>query len=217
MTMRKTREVGMKYPTENSKSKKRYAIYICDSCKNEYEMQVQDAKRCGDDCNSCSKTTHGMTGTENYSRWTAMKTRCRNKNTEAYVNYGGRGIYICDDFLNHFEIYSNYIDNLPNAHKSGYTVDRIDNNSGYEYGNLMWSSRSEQGLNRRTKKTLGVRKSGDKYRYTRTLNGKYLSFGTYSTEEEAIRIGTMKYNKYKQANTADKDIIDVEAEDSGKH
>ena len=208
--MRMIQELGMMYPTENSKKKKRFAIYSCDKCNNEYKMQVQDAKRCGDVCNSCTKKTHGMTNSKNYKRWTAMKTRCRNINSSAYVNYGGRGIYISDEFLNHFEKYSYYIDNLENAHKDGYTIDRIDNDRGYERGNLKWSSNREQGLNRRKSEYVGVRKSGSRFRYARTIDGKYVSFGTYDTIDEAKDVGFYRYKSYiKQAN---KDVIDAEVD-----
>ena len=47
-------------------------------------------------------TRHGKKGTRLYSVWQGMKTRCINPNTVNYKNYGGRGIKICDEWLNGF-------------------------------------------------------------------------------------------------------------------
>ena len=189
----------MQFPTSKSKNKCRYGVYLCEECKTEYRMQVQDAKRCKEKCNKCLKRTHGQSASKAYKRWASMKTRCTNPNHEGFKNYGGRGITVSEDFCD-FDKYIKYVNSLPNNNKPGYTVDRIDNDGNYERGNLRWSSHSSQGLNRRTGKYLGVRKSGSKFRYARTLAGKYLSFGTYNTRDEALSVGKKKYEEYIQEN-----------------
>jgi len=83
-----------------------------------------------------------------YRTWSSMKTRCLNKNHEAYHNYGGRGIKVCDRWMK----YENYIEDILKEigpKPEGKSVDRIDNDGNYEPGNVRWATRKEQRANRR--------------------------------------------------------------------
>lgn len=88
-----------------------------------------------------------------------MKQRCYNLNYPRFRDYGGRGIQVQESWKNDPRAFINYISNLPHAEELGYSLDRIDNDKGYEEGNLKWSTYSEQNLNRRTQKnnTSGVK------------------------------------------------------------
>ena len=75
-----------------------------------------------------------------YNRWNAMKQRCFNANQAHYPRYGGRGITVCDRWLD----FVNFIADMGEPPGPEYTLDRIDNDGNYEPGNVRWASRSVQ-------------------------------------------------------------------------
>lgn len=80
--------------------------------------------------------------------WRSMKERCSNPQDKSFPNYGGRGIKVCDHWLN-FAAYAADIAALGPKPSPKHSLDRINNDGDYEPGNMKWSTRSEQALNRR--------------------------------------------------------------------
>lgn len=80
------------------------------------------------------------------SIYNGMKQRCYNKKGVNYSYYGGRGVTICEEWLNSFDSFYNWAIN--NGYEEDLTIDRIDNDKGYTPNNCKWSSKSEQCFNR---------------------------------------------------------------------
>lgn len=86
-----------------------------------------------------------------------MMQRCYNPNHHAYENYGGRGISVYEPWHDP-RAYVAWIEQNLGPRPAGMTLDRIDNDAGYQPGNLRWATRSQQAQNRRA--DIGPKGSG---------------------------------------------------------
>ncbi|MEK4148955.1 hypothetical protein NST02_17990 [Robertmurraya sp. FSL W8-0741] len=88
---------------------------------------------------------HGKSYKRIYTTWQNMKSRCGNPNRQDYKNYGGRGISVCEEWLNDFESFFNW--SIDNGYKDHLTIDRINNDMGYSPNNCRWTTQKEQMRN----------------------------------------------------------------------
>lgn len=96
-------------------------------------------------------TKHGLADTPIYKIWQGIKDRCTNPNNPKYKNYGGRGIKVCDKWLESFE---NFYTDMKDRPSPRHTVDRIDVNGNYEPSNCRWATPKEQANNSRRNHTV---------------------------------------------------------------
>lgn len=87
---------------------------------------------------------------QEYRAWLGAKSRCYNPKTPHFHNYGGRGIYMADEWRHNFKRF--YADMGPQP--VGKSLDRIDNNGPYGPGNCRWATHLEQCRNTRANRRL---------------------------------------------------------------
>ena len=87
-----------------------------------------------------------------YNSWSSMKRRCLCEGNHNYMDYGGRGITIQDDWHE----FDNFLRDM-GVRPEGTTLDRIDSEGGYTKENCRWATPQQQLLNRRNTPFLTIR------------------------------------------------------------
>lgn len=91
--------------------------------------------------------THGLSNMKLYHVWLSMKDRCLNPRNKSYFYYGGRGIAVCEEWLESFLPFYEW--SINHGYKEGLTIDRINNDGNYEPDNCRWTTWDVQSKNRR--------------------------------------------------------------------
>lgn len=114
-----------------------------------YKVKTGHTKSCGCLKNSFiaeARTIHGGRYSQLYKKWCGIKRRCYNSNEKSYKSYGGKGIEICNEWLNDFASFENWAYN--NGYSEGLTIERIDVNKGYYPDNCTWIPMERQARNK---------------------------------------------------------------------
>lgn len=150
ITGQKFGRLTVMYDTNNRKGGKVIWHCKCD-CGNEIEvvgkhLRLGLTQSCG--CLRIDKpnhTTHGMSKTPIYRKWSMMKTRCNNPKRDHYQWYGGKGIKICKEW-HKFENFYSWA--MENGYRDDLTIERIDINKDYEPSNCKWIPLKYQAYNK---------------------------------------------------------------------
>jgi hypothetical protein len=95
-----------------------------------------------------TKRRHGHYKSPTYGVWLAMKQRCNDPKQKGYKNYGGRGVTVCAQW-NARDGFAAFFEHVGERPSPKHTLDRIDNERGYEPGNVRWVTRAAQSRNTR--------------------------------------------------------------------
>ena len=145
--------------------------------------------------------------------WHGMRARCHNPNNHAYYRYGGRGIFMCDEWRNNFDQF--YEDMGPKP--QGFDLDRIDNDKGYSKENCRWVPRIENCRNTRNTvkvqvgdqllkiheiaELTGQKESTITYRLKKNFSvDRLLSKESYPKQERRAEVKHGTYSEYQRFN-----------------
>jgi len=143
-----------------NKPNRRGTIWNCVcECGNSVTVQLNNltsgnTKSCGcwnNEVRTKRLTKHGLYGTPEYLTYHAMKARCLNQNEKCFKHYGGRGITICDSWLESFD---NFLNDMGNRPSLNHSIDRIDNDGDYTPKNCRWVVVKVQANNKRNNRLL---------------------------------------------------------------
>lgn len=105
-----------------------------------------------------SHYVHGLVYHPLYHKWNGIKMRCYSLKYKSYHTYGGRGIKVCDEWLNNFMAFYDW--SIANGWQDGLQIDRINNDGNYEPGNCRYVTREVNQRN--TTRTRWVTINGER-------------------------------------------------------
>lgn len=159
-------------------------------------LSTGKTKSCGclnKEASRARATKHGLAQHPLYRVWNGIKDRCLNPKTKCYKHYGGRGIFICQEWRDDFKVFYDW--SIKNGYKEGLEIDRADTNKGYSPDNCRFVTHSQNMMNTRSRggnsKYKGMYKYRRKWAAKLGINGKKIHIGYFNSETEAAKA----YNK----------------------
>lgn len=130
------------------------------------------------------------TKVKEYTIWASMKQRCSDKNCRSYSNYGGRGIKVCDRWLDISNGFRNFLEDMGKRPKY-MSIDRIDNEGDYEPSNCRWATAQQQSVNKRVYKNntsgqTGVYRFREQWVASIKRERKHVFLGYFNSKLSAI-------------------------------
>lgn len=161
------------------------AIWLCQcECGNTVEVSGPQLRRkdnkatrtCG-----CHRLKHGHAQGEQsltYVSWHSMISRCTCPNYNGFVDYGGKGITVCNRWLK----FENFLGDMGERPSKNHTIDRKNGSGNYEPGNCQWATKPQQNRNQRT--NVWITHNGKTQVLTDWLREIGLHFMTYYTRRK---------------------------------
>lgn len=160
---------------------------------------------------SIANWKHGENGSSEYNTWSSIKDRCYNKNNDRYADWGGRGIRVCERWLDENDGFKNFLFDMGRKPSPSHSIDRFPNNEGdYEPTNCRWATVPQQNRNKRS--NIWIEYDGKKM----ILADWATYFGvTYSTLKEHLSkkdiSDVVKFYKNKKTGRklSDSDVVEI--------
>lgn len=138
--------------TEERRNKCKVGLFLCNykGCKNTFKTKLYNVKSGNTKSCGCARKNinikHGGRYKQEYGIWLAIKKRCLSQNCKDYHYYGGRGIKICEQWIDNFAQF--YLDMGPRP-SNQHELERRENDGNYEPSNCYWATKKEQKNNTR--------------------------------------------------------------------
>lgn len=190
MSPKLIQDLGIMFASEGSKERRRYGLYKCGHCEEEFKAKTTRIKSgVIKSCGCLVGEYHGMKKHRFYDTYRNMMKRCYTKSDPSYKNYGGRGISVCEEWQDIIK----FVAWADSTYIEGYTLDRIDSAGNYEPSNCRWADATTQAINQRMMKNnttgyVGVYLARDNRWESRlTFNKVDIFLGRFNTNEEAAQ------------------------------
>ena len=142
-------------PEELSARRRVLCRCVCGSPVEVYETNLHSKRGWACACSSrealrAANTTHGLNGSAEHRVWSGMKNRCENPRNRSFPGYGGRGITVCE----RWQDFANFLVDMGERPSPRHTIERKDNERGYEPGNCCWATPERQANNKRNNRVI---------------------------------------------------------------
>ena len=200
--MQLIKKLDMRFPTENSKKKYRYGLFLCPACTTSVEVRVVGGLK-AKSCYPCSRKIGGIKRAKHndsesllHRRWRMLHQRCSNPNNKKFKDYGARGVKVCAEWSDYLTFKEWAVEN---GYDSRLSIDRIDNDGGYSPDNCRFTTATIQQRNSRLIRSnnksgyrgVAIHKQTNKWRAYIGINGRQVPLGLFPTSLEAAKARDM--------------------------